>query len=77
MTTYARQPVPPKRNGSPAVNSAGDWVGVVFDGNLESLAGRFAFDERNNRAVVVHQAAIRLALRQLYPAKHLAEEMGI
>ena len=64
-------------SGSPAVNSAGDWVGVVFDGNLESLAGRFAFDERNNRAVVVHQAAIRLALRQLYPAKHLAEEMGI
>ncbi len=64
-------------SGSPAVDSQGDWVGVVFDGNLDSLAGRFAFDERNNRAVVVHQAAIRLALRQLYSAKHLAEELGL
>lgn len=64
-------------SGSPAVNAQGDWVGVVFDGNLDSLAGRFAFDERNNRAVVVHQAAIRLALRQLYPARHLAEELGL
>ena len=64
-------------SGSPAVNAQGDWVGVVFDGNLDSLAGRFAFDERNNRAVVVHQAAIRLALRQLYPARHLADELGL
>lgn len=64
-------------SGSPAVNVEGDWVGVVFDGNLDSLAGRFAFDERGNRATVVHQAAIRLALRQLYPAAHLAQELGL
>ncbi|MBH9552562.1 S46 family peptidase [Inhella gelatinilytica] len=64
-------------SGSPAVNADGDWVGVVFDGNLDSLAGRFAFDERGNRATVVHQAAIRVALRQLYAAAHLAQELGL
>jgi len=64
-------------SGSPILNAAGEWVGVVFDGNLDSLSSAYVFDEPRNRTVSVHLEAIRLALREVYPARHLAEEMGL
>jgi len=64
-------------SGSPILNAAGDWVGVVFDGNLDSLASAYVFDETRTRTVSVSLAAIRLALREVYPAQHLADEMGL
>jgi len=62
-------------SGSPVVDREGRLVGLVFDGNIESLAGNFVFDGTANRCVSVHAAAIALALRDLYDAGHLLREM--
>lgn len=64
-------------SGSPVVNAAGEWVGTAFDGNLDSLAGRFHYDETANRMVTVHIDGIRVALRQVYTASHVADELGL
>ena len=56
-------------SGSPVVNRAGELVGLIFDGNIESLVGRFVYDEAtNNRAVAVHSGAIVHVLRTIYGA---------
>ena len=62
-------------SGSPVVNRAGELVGLIFDGNIESLVGRYVYNEENNRAVAVHSAAIIAALRRLYDAGPLADEI--
>jgi len=62
-------------SGSPVVDRDGRLVGLVFDGNIESLAGNFVFDDTANRAVSVHAAGIALALRDIYEAGHLLQEM--
>ena len=62
-------------SGSPVINKAGEFVGIVFDGNIESLPGRFLYDEAANRAVSVHSASIIEALRKLYDAGTLADEL--
>lgn len=64
-------------SGSPVLNARHEWVGVAFDGNLESLAGNFHYDATSNRMVVLHLRAIGVALRQVYPAAHLARELGL
>jgi hypothetical protein len=50
-------------------------VGLIFDGNIESLAGDFVYDGSRNRAVSVHSAAMMEALRKLYGASALADEI--
>ena len=62
-------------SGSPVIDREGRLVGLIFDGNIESLVGRFVYDEETNRAVAVHSAAILLALEKLYDAPFLAAEM--
>ena len=64
-------------SGSPIVNAAGEWLGVVFDGNLESLAGRFAFDETSNRATALDQRAIAWLLRRAFKADALLRELQL
>jgi hypothetical protein len=59
------------------LNAAGEWIGVAFDGNLDSLAGQYHYDEASNRMVVLHQRALQLALTRIYPAAHLARELGL
>jgi hypothetical protein len=64
-------------SGSPVIDRSGEIVGLVFDGNIESLVGDFVFDGVTNRCVSVHTAAMTEALRKLYGAsKIVAELMG-
>jgi len=62
-------------SGSPVVNKDGELVGLIFDGNIESLAGDFVYDGSKNRAVAVHSAGMIEALRKLYGAGALADEL--
>ncbi len=62
-------------SGSPVIDTEGRLVGLVFDGNIESLVGRFVYDDTANRMVAVHAAAIETVLRDLYDAPALADEM--
>ncbi|MBX7096602.1 MAG: S46 family peptidase [Myxococcaceae bacterium] len=62
-------------SGSPMVNAKGEVIGLVFDGNIHSLGGEYGFDEKLNRAVAVHSAAITEALEKIYGAKRLVDEL--
>ena len=63
-------------SGSPVVNRAGEFVGIIFDGNLQSLPWDYAFSDKQGRATSVHSAAILETLNQIYGAKELARELG-
>jgi hypothetical protein len=62
-------------SGSPVVDKKGDLVGLIFDGNIESLPGNYFYDERVNRGVSVDALAITEALRKVYGAGALADEL--
>ena len=62
-------------SGSPVINKDGEVVGLIFDGNIHSLGGEYGFNPDNNRAVSVHASAIVEALRTIYGAGHLADEL--
>jgi Peptidase S46 len=63
-------------SGSPLIDSQGNVVGLMFDGNIESIAGSYWFDSAKNRAIAVHPAIIREALDKVYGAKALLAELG-
>jgi len=63
-------------SGSPTVNKAGDVVGIIFDGNIESLPWNFAYDDTVGRAVSVDSRGILEALRKIYGASSLADELS-
>jgi hypothetical protein len=62
-------------SGSPVINAAGEVVGLIFDGNIESLVGDYVYEGTSNRAVAVHTAAMTEALRSLYGAGKIVEEL--
>ena len=62
-------------SGSPTVNRSGEVVGIIFDGNIQSLVWNFFFDERQGRAVSVDSRGIIEALRHIYSANNLADEL--
>ena len=62
-------------SGSPLIDADGKIVGLMFDGNIYSIAGRYWFKPENNRAIAVHPAIIREALEKVYGAKELLTEL--
>ena len=62
-------------SGSPVVNKANEFVGIIFDGNIQSLALDVAYSDKQARAVSVDSAAITEALRKVYEVNALADEL--
>jgi Peptidase S46 len=62
-------------SGSPVINARGEVVGLIFDGNIQSLGGDYGFDPTVNRAVAVHSAALIEALRKIYGAQRIVDEL--
>jgi hypothetical protein len=62
-------------SGSAVVNKKGELVGLIFDGNIQSLPGYVIYEEDINRAVSVDSRAIIEALRKIYKANALADEI--
>ena len=63
-------------SGSPVVSRDGAMVGIIFDGNIESLPGDFYYSDKQARSVSVHIAGVLEAMRKIYNAGHLADQMG-
>jgi hypothetical protein len=62
-------------SGSPVVNTAGEFVGIIFDGNLPSLVLDFAYEDEHARAISVDCRAIIEAMRNVYGVNHLVDEL--
>jgi hypothetical protein len=63
-------------SGSPVVNRAGELVGLIFDGNLQSLSSDFLYTDQESRSISVHSSAILEALNKVYGAGAIASELG-
>ncbi len=63
-------------SGSPVVNRAGELVGLIFDGNVQSLSGNYVYTDKQARSVSVHSSAIREALQTVYGADGIVRELG-
>ena len=62
-------------SGSPTINKNAELVGLIFDGNIQSLIGDFYYDESVNRAISVDVRAMQEVLRKLFDANHIADEL--
>jgi hypothetical protein len=62
-------------SGSPVVNTAGEFVGIIFDGNLASLVLDFGYEDVVARAISVDSRGIIEALRKVYAIEPLVQEM--
>ena len=64
-------------SGSPLLDAQGNIVGVIFDGNIHSIAGAFWYNPSDNRAVAVDSVAMLEALRVVYRARNVLNELGV
>jgi peptidase S46-like protein len=62
-------------SGSPTINKNGELVGLIFDGNIQSLVGDFIYDESVNRAISVDVRAMQEVLRKVFDANEIADEL--
>src|SRR5688572_30901930 len=62
-------------SGSPVINARGELVGLIFDGNIQSLPGYFVYDAAVNRAVAVDVRGMTEALRKVYHADAIVNEL--
>jgi hypothetical protein len=63
-------------SGSPVIGRDGKIIGLVFDGNIQSLAGDFGYDGKMNRAISVDVTGITEALKNIYHADRLIKELA-
>jgi len=73
---FVSRPTLSRELGSPTVNRQGEVVGIIFDGNIESLPWQFAYSDAQGRAVSVDSRGIQEALRKIYGATALADELS-
>jgi hypothetical protein len=64
-------------SGSPVIDADARLVGLIFDGNIHSIAGSYFYDQAMNRAVAVHPAIMLRALETIYGADRLIEELDL
>jgi hypothetical protein len=62
-------------SGSPTINKNAELVGLIFDGNIQSLVGDFVYDESVNRAISVDVRAMNEVLRKVFNANEIADEL--
>jgi hypothetical protein len=62
-------------SGSPVINKNAELVGIIFDGNLESLVLDYIYTEDQARAIAVHSSGILETLRKIYQANALVNEL--
>ncbi len=62
-------------SGSPTVNKNGELVGLIFDGNIQSLVGNFDYDESVNRSISVDVRGMLEMLRKVYNANEVVDEL--
>lgn len=62
-------------SGSPTINKNAELVGLIFDGNIQSLVGDFIYDESVNRAISVDVRAMNEVLRKVFNANEIADEL--
>jgi hypothetical protein len=63
-------------SGSPMIDKEGEIVGLIFDGNIQSLGGDFGYDGAVNRAVAVSVGALREGLAKVYHADRIVAELA-
>lgn len=64
-------------SGSPTINTKGELIGILFDGNIESLPNRFVYTDEVSRSVHVAGQGIVEALRKVYKTNRLLTEIGM
>jgi len=62
-------------SGSPTIDKNGELIGLIFDGNIQSLVGNFIYDESVNRAISVDVRAMTEVLRKVFEANQIADEL--
>ena len=63
-------------SGSPTINKRGELVGLIFDGNIQSLVGNFDYDESVNRSISVDVRGMWEALRKVFDANEIVDELS-
>ncbi len=62
-------------SGSPTINKSGELVGLIFDGNVQSLVGNFDYDESVNRSISVDVRGMWEVLRTIFDANEIVDEL--
>jgi hypothetical protein len=63
-------------SGSAVINKNAEIVGLAFDGNIESLPSNFIYTTEANRTVCVSALGMMEAIRDLYKATRLSDELS-
>ncbi|HET6891889.1 MAG TPA: S46 family peptidase, partial [Pyrinomonadaceae bacterium] len=62
-------------SGSPTINKNRELVGLIFDGNMQSLVGNFDYDESVNRSISVDVRGMWEVLRKVFDANEVVDEL--